>query len=70
MRTLCGHDQPTRTRFITEVIAVEPGQKDYRVGDSLRIKISARYYFGQPVAGAEVFVDAVRRLAEDAGQPC
>lgn len=26
MRTTGGHDQPTRTRFITEVIAVEPGE--------------------------------------------
>ena len=35
-------------------VTVEPGATDYRVGDEVRIKIAARYYFGQPVAGAEV----------------
>ncbi|MHC4982173.1 MAG: alpha-2-macroglobulin family protein [Planctomycetota bacterium] len=35
-------------------VAVEPAKPDYRVGDEMQIKISARYYFGQPVAGAEV----------------
>ncbi len=35
-------------------VTVEPDRPDYRVGDEVRIKISARYYFGQPVVGAEV----------------
>ncbi|HUS91129.1 MAG TPA: MG2 domain-containing protein [Phycisphaerae bacterium] len=35
-------------------VTVEPGTKDYRVGDEMKIKIAARYYFGQPVADAEV----------------
>jgi hypothetical protein len=35
-------------------VSVEPGQQDYRIGDDMKIKIAARYYFGQAVAGAEV----------------
>jgi len=35
-------------------VAVEPGRPDYRVGDEMKIKIVARYYFGQPVADAQV----------------
>lgn len=35
-------------------VTVEPGQQDYRVGQEMKIKIAARYYFGQAVADAEV----------------
>ncbi len=35
-------------------VTVEPGQEDYRVGDEVKIRIEARYFFGQPVANAEV----------------
>jgi len=35
-------------------VTVEPGRPDYRVGDEMKIKIGARYYYGQPVSGAEV----------------
>ncbi len=35
-------------------VSVEPDRPDYRVGDEVRIKISADYYYGQPVSGGEV----------------
>jgi len=35
-------------------VTVEPGQDNYRVGESMRIAIAAAYYFGQPVVGADV----------------
>jgi len=35
-------------------VTVSPAKPDYRVGDEMKIKIGARYYFGQPVVGGEV----------------
>jgi len=35
-------------------VSVAAARADYRVGDDVKIKIAARYYFGQPVVGAEV----------------
>jgi len=35
-------------------VTVEAARGDYRVGEEMKIKIAARYYFGQPVAGAAV----------------
>ncbi|MBT3200103.1 MAG: hypothetical protein HN350_09320 [Phycisphaerales bacterium] len=35
-------------------VAVTAAKPDYRVGDEMKIKITAKYYYGQPVAGAEV----------------
>ncbi|MHC4294220.1 MAG: MG2 domain-containing protein, partial [Planctomycetota bacterium] len=35
-------------------VAVEPDRADYRIGDEMKIKISARYYFGEPVVDAHV----------------
>ena len=35
-------------------VTVSPAKPDYRVGDEMKIKIAAKYYYGQPVAGAEV----------------
>lgn len=35
-------------------VTVEPGQPDYRVGEEMKLKIGARYYFGEPVVGAQV----------------
>jgi hypothetical protein len=50
-------------------VAVEPGQADYRVGSDMKIKISARYYFGQPVADAEVSFDIRKRSYWPAWRP-
>ena len=35
-------------------VTVSAAKPDYRVGDEMKIKIAAKYYYGQPVAGAEV----------------
>jgi len=35
-------------------VAVTAARPDCRVGDEMKIKIAAKYYYGQPVAGAEV----------------
>jgi len=35
-------------------VAVEPDKGDYRIGDEMKIRISATYYFGAPVSDAEV----------------
>ncbi|MDP6046357.1 MAG: hypothetical protein QGG25_12160, partial [Phycisphaerae bacterium] len=40
-----------KPEFKVNVTAARP---DYRVGDEMKIKIAAKYYYGQPVAGAEV----------------
>jgi alpha-2-macroglobulin len=40
-----------KPEFKVNVTAAKP---DYRVGDEMKIKIAAKYYYGQPVAGAEV----------------
>ncbi len=35
-------------------VEVAAGKPSYRVGDEIEIDVKARYYFGQPVAGADV----------------
>jgi len=56
-----GYWQASGNRFRVEQyrkpefkVTVEPAQADYRIGDEMKIKIVARYYFGQPVADADV----------------
>ncbi|MBN1343385.1 MAG: tetratricopeptide repeat protein [Phycisphaerae bacterium] len=35
-------------------VEVAAGKPSYRIGDEIEIKVQAKYYFGEPVAGAEV----------------
>ena len=35
-------------------VTVESAKPDYRVGDDMKIKIAAKYYYGEPVVNAEV----------------
>ena len=32
--------------------AVAPGESSYRIGDTIAVAITARYYFGDPVPGS------------------
>ena len=47
-----------KPEFKVEVAAARP---DYRVGDAIEIDVTAKYYFGEPVAGADVEYEVWRQ---------
>jgi alpha-2-macroglobulin len=50
-------------------VEVAPAKPSYRVGDEIEIDIKAKYYFGQPVAGADVEYEVWRSEFHSTYQP-